>query len=179
MAGKLGLELRTVEGFTRQGGGALGADRKVIEAVFSDEVLQERQNSPAINVGDESVVVLRVTDHKAPAQRPLEEVRAEVEAGLRAEAASKAAAEAARDAVAKLTSGRSIVEVATGLPNSQLSIVSSLSRNDEGVPPELHPGHLQGGCTCGRPDGRRQRDTGHRRRGGVRGARGSPGFAAR
>jgi peptidyl-prolyl cis-trans isomerase D len=137
VASKLGLELRTVEGFTRQGGGALGADRKIIEAVFSDEVLQERQNSPALNLGEESVVVLRVTDHKAPAQRPLEEVRADVEAGLRAEAASTAAAEAARDAVAKLTSGSSMVDVAKGLPNAQLSGVSSLSRNAEGVPPEL------------------------------------------
>jgi len=76
VATKLGLELRTVEGFTRQGGGALGADRKVIDAVFSDDVLKDRQNSPAVNVGEESVVVLRVTEHKTPAQRPLEEVRA-------------------------------------------------------------------------------------------------------
>ena len=137
VASKLRLELRTVQGFTRQGGGALGADRKIVEAVFSDEVLQERHNSPALNLGEESVVVLRVTDHKTPAQRPLEEVRSEVEAGLRAEAASKAAAEAARDAVAKLTSGSSMVDVARDLPDVQLSGVSSLSRNAEGVPPEL------------------------------------------
>ena len=33
---KLGMTVQTVEGFTRQGGGALGNDRKVIEAAFSN-----------------------------------------------------------------------------------------------------------------------------------------------
>jgi peptidyl-prolyl cis-trans isomerase D len=137
VATKLGLELRTVEGFTRQGGGALGADRKVIDAVFSDDVLKDRQNSPAVNVGEESVVVLRVTEHKTPAQRPLEEVRAEVEGSLRAEAASQAAAEAARDAAARLAAGSSLVDVAKGLPAVQLTGVMTLSRNAESIPPEL------------------------------------------
>ena len=137
VAKKLGLELRSVEGFTRQGGGAFGAERKVIDAAFSDEVLQERQNSPAISLGEESVVVLRVTEHKTPIQRPLEEVRAEVEGSLRAEAASKAAADAAREAIARLSSGSALVDVAKGLPDAQLSGVMTLSRNAESIPPAL------------------------------------------
>ncbi len=50
VAKKQGLTLQTVEGYTRQGGGPFADNRKVIDAVFSDEVLQERQNSPAVNV---------------------------------------------------------------------------------------------------------------------------------
>ena len=64
VAKKLGMTMQTVEGFTRQGGGALGNDSKVIDAAFSNEVLQERQNSPPVQIGEDSVVVLRVTDHK-------------------------------------------------------------------------------------------------------------------
>jgi peptidyl-prolyl cis-trans isomerase D len=137
VAAKLGLELRSIAGFTRQGGGALGVDRKVIDAVFSDEVLQERRNSPAIAIGDETVVVVRVTDHKPPAQRPLDEVRTEVEAGLRAEAASKAAAEAAREAAAKVAAGSTLADVARELPGAQLGTVMTLARNAESVPQEL------------------------------------------
>ena len=56
VAGKLGLTVQSVDGFTRQGGSPFGAEQKVIDAAFSDEVLQERQNSPAISLGEESVV---------------------------------------------------------------------------------------------------------------------------
>lgn len=136
VAGKLGLELRTVAGFTRQGGGALGNDRKVIEAAFSDEVLQERHNSPAISVGEETVVVLRATDHKTPAQRPLEEVRADIEATLRNEAASMAAEAAAQAAAAQLAGGATFAEVASGL-EAQPTGTMTLSRNAEAMPPEL------------------------------------------
>ncbi|HET9694800.1 MAG TPA: SurA N-terminal domain-containing protein, partial [Steroidobacteraceae bacterium] len=95
VAKKLGMTVQTVENFTRQGGGALGSDRKVIEAAFSEDVLQERQNSPPVQLGDESVVVLRVTDHKPAQQQPLEAVRDQITARLREEGARKAAEEVA------------------------------------------------------------------------------------
>lgn len=136
VAKKFGLELRTVEGFTRQGGGALGAERKVIDAVFSDEVLVERQNSPALSLGDERVVVLRVTDHKTPEQRPLDEVRGEIEAALRNDAAAAAAATAAKAAADKLAAGGALTEVAQEF-NGQPTGVMTLNRNAEGLPEEL------------------------------------------
>jgi len=136
VAQKLGLELRTVEGFTRQGGGALGADRKLIDAVFSDEVLVERQNSPALNLGEESVVVVRVTDHKTPAQRPLEDVRGEIEAALRNEAAGKAAEAAAGAAAEKLAAGADLAEVAQSVSGQPTGLLT-LTRTAEGLPPEM------------------------------------------
>ncbi len=136
VAQKFGLELRTVEGFTRQGGGALGADRKVIDAAFSDEVLVERQNSPALDLGEESVVVLRVTDHKTPAPRALEEVRGEIEAALRNDAAGKATEAAARAAAAKLASGAAVLDVAREFKGQPTDLVT-LSRDAEVLPAEL------------------------------------------
>jgi peptidyl-prolyl cis-trans isomerase D len=136
VAKKLGLPLQTIDGYTRQGGGAFGADRKVIDAVFSDEVLQERQNSPAINVGEERVVVLRVTDHKPATQRPLEEVRADIEQSLRLQAAREAAAAAAGVQALRLGEGAAIGELAQGV-GAQPTGVASLSRTAEGVEPAL------------------------------------------
>jgi peptidyl-prolyl cis-trans isomerase D len=114
VARKLGLPLQTVEGYTRQGGGALGNDRKVIDAAFSDEVLQERQNSQPIQLGDESVVVLRVTDHKPPQQRSLDEVRDEITARLREDGARKAAADAAAALAKRVEAGEPFATVAAG-----------------------------------------------------------------
>jgi len=102
---KLGLPVQAVEGYTRKGGGPFGAEPKVIDAVFSDDVLQQRQNSPAINLGDDKVVVVRVTDHQTPRQRPLAEVQADVEAKLRTEATRKAAAAAGQAVVARVGAG--------------------------------------------------------------------------
>jgi peptidyl-prolyl cis-trans isomerase D len=109
---KLGLPVQTIEGYTRKGGGPFGTDSKVIEAVFSDDVLQQRQNSAAINIGDDKVVVLRVTDHKTPQLRPLAEVQPEVEAKLRNEAARKAAEAAAQGVVAKVGAGEALAAAA-------------------------------------------------------------------
>jgi peptidyl-prolyl cis-trans isomerase D len=136
VAGKLGLTVQSVAGFTRQGGGPFGAEQKVIDAAFSEEVLQERQNSPAISLGEESVVVLRVTDHQPPAQRPLEEARTEIEAALRNEAARQAAEAAARAAVKRLVAGGSLSAIATEL-GAQPTGPTTFSRGDEAIPVEL------------------------------------------
>jgi len=136
VAGKLGLTVQSVAGFTRQGGDPFGAEQKVIDAAFSDEVLQARQNSPAISLGEESVVVLRVTDHQPPAQRPLEDVRSDIEATLRTEAARQAAEAAARTAVERLAAGGSLSAVAAEL-GAQPAGPTTFSRGDEAIPLEL------------------------------------------
>jgi peptidyl-prolyl cis-trans isomerase D len=82
------------------------------------------------------VVVLRVTDHKTPAQRSLDDVRGEIEASLRSEAAGKAAAEAAKAAAAKLAAGSPLSDVAKEI-NAQPTGVMTISRNAEALPPEL------------------------------------------
>jgi peptidyl-prolyl cis-trans isomerase D len=135
-AKKLGLQVQTVEGYTRQGGGPFGADRKVIETVFSDDVLQDRQNSPAINVGDDSAVVLRVTDYKPATQQTLDAVRAQIESGLQAEAAQKAAEAAAKADAARIAAGTSLADVAKGLGLAPAGAVT-LSRTATEVPPPL------------------------------------------
>lgn len=137
VANKLGLPLQTVAGYTRKGGGPFGSDAKVIETVFSDEVLQERRNSPAISIGEGSVVVLRVTDHKPAVQRPLDEVRADIEVTLRGQAARKAAEAAAKDVAAKVAGGAESFAAATRALGLQPSGTITVSRKAAGVAPEL------------------------------------------
>jgi len=136
VAQRLGLETRVVDAFTRQGGGPFGADRKLIDAAFSDEVLVERQNSPAINVGEDSVVVLRVTEHRPPVQRPLEEVQGEIEQTLRAQRARDAAVAAAKAAAARVNSGETWAEVTQSLGQQPMG-GRTVTRTEEALPPEL------------------------------------------
>jgi peptidyl-prolyl cis-trans isomerase D len=137
VATKLALPLQSVEGFTRQGGGPFGAEAKVIEAAFSDEVLQDRRNSPAISLGEESVVVLRVGDHQPAVQRPLDEVRESIEGTLREQAARKAAEAAATAAAAKVAAGSESLADATQALGVQPAGTMSVSRNAEDVAPAL------------------------------------------
>ena len=133
---KLGLPVQTVEAYTRDGGGPFGKDRKVIDAVFSDDVLQQRQNSPAINVGEDKVVVLRVTDHKTPQQRPLSDVQAEIEAKLSNEGARKAAEAAAQAVVAKVAAGE-VLSTAAGAGVQVVPKQSMGRAGTDSVAPEI------------------------------------------
>jgi peptidyl-prolyl cis-trans isomerase D len=105
VAKKMNLQLHEVKGFTREGGGELGADPEVIKAAFSDDVLERRQNSPVVAVGEDKAVVLRVAAHKPAEPRPLAEVRTQIESRLRAQAARDAAAAKGAEAVARLQKG--------------------------------------------------------------------------
>jgi peptidyl-prolyl cis-trans isomerase D len=104
---KMNLPVKEIKGFTREGGGEFGADPEVIKAAFSDDVLERRQNSPIIAVGEDKAVVLRVVAHKPAEPRPLAEVRSQIENRLRSQAARDAAAAKGADAVARLQKGES------------------------------------------------------------------------
>jgi len=138
VAQKTGLQLGTVEGFTRSGGGPFGPERKVIEAAFSRDVLDDGQNSPALSLGDDRVVVLRVTDHQLPEQRSLDSVREAIEGELGLQAALEAAEAEGRALVARLENGETLAQVAESLglaTNGRASV-----RRTAALPPELVSG---------------------------------------
>jgi peptidyl-prolyl cis-trans isomerase D len=105
VAKKMNLQLHEIKGFTREGGGELGAEPDVIKAAFSEDVLERRQNSSVIAVGEDKAVVLRVAAHKPAEPRPLAEVRSQIENRLRTQAARDAAAAKGAEAVARLQKG--------------------------------------------------------------------------
>jgi len=136
VARKLKLPLSTVDSFTRSGGGPFGAERKIIDAAFSNEVLVDRQNSEPVSLGEDRVVVLRVTAHTESRQQTLGEVRHAVEAEVRVEAARKAAIAAVDAALARLGDGTPWPEVVQGLGLTAAGQVTVERRSSE-YPPEL------------------------------------------
>ena len=115
VARKAGLTVHEIPNFSRtDGGGALGKSPAVIEAAFSQDVLDGRLSS-IVEVEKGRGVVLRATDHKLPQQKPLEAVRTEVVAAWKKQRGAELAAAAAADAVKRLTAGESWDSVAKSL----------------------------------------------------------------
>src|ERR1019366_1896021 len=78
VARKAGLTVQDIPDFRRaDGGGELGKSAAVLDAAFSQDVL-DGHLSPIVEVEKGRGVVLRATDHKLPQQKPLEAVRTEV-----------------------------------------------------------------------------------------------------
>ena len=103
---KAGLPVTEVPVFSRiDGGGALGKVPAVIDAAFSQDVLDGKL-SPIVEVEKGRGVVLRATDHKLPQQKPLDAVRSDVVAAWKKERGIALAAAAAA-AIQRLDSGES------------------------------------------------------------------------
>ena len=136
VARKAGLTVLQVPGFSRlDGGGALGKVPAVIDAAFSQDVLDGRL-SQIIEVSKGRGVVLRATDHQLPQQKPLEAVRPEVLAAWKKERGQQLAASAAADAVKRLTAGESWEGVAKGL-GVAATAPKFVARADQAVPMEI------------------------------------------
>lgn len=113
VAKEFNLPLTTIPGFTRQGGGGLGADPSAIEAAFSEDVIERGQNSALVTIGEDRAVVLRVTNHRPAEPKPIAEVHSQIEAELRTAAAREAAQKKGADVLAKLQQGAAWSEVVT------------------------------------------------------------------
>jgi len=130
------LELKQVDEFTRNGGGDLGFDPNLVDITYSLEVLEDGENSPVITLDDGRAVVVRVTEHRPPTTRPLEEVADGIRAELEREDALAIGALKVADKVARLNNGEAagLVLADTGL---SFATQEGLRRGDDSVPPEL------------------------------------------
>ena len=84
----LNLKVQTSAAFGREGGEGITANRSVVQAAFSEEVLEEAANSTAIELDPETTVVLRVKEHRKPEQLPLEAVASNIREHLAKEKAT-------------------------------------------------------------------------------------------
>lgn len=110
---QLGLPVQSVEGVTRNQGPAPFDTPALRDAVFSDDVLNSGFNSPVVETGDDSAVVVRVTERYPPAPIPLEEVAEDIRYEIETERARALAEEAHADALQRLKEGAGTAEVAS------------------------------------------------------------------
>ncbi len=111
-AEQLELTIKHSDYFARSGGAGIAAEPKVSAAAFSEDVLARGNNSETIELSENHLVVLRISDHKPEALRPFEEVQATIESTLKREKAQAIALEEAKVLFAKLQAGDEPAEVA-------------------------------------------------------------------
>ncbi len=112
IAEALGLRLQQVDNITSDGGPGIFAEDELRDAVFASDVLNDGNNTAAVEYGDSRAVVARVRTHHPQQQRTLEDARPQIEALLVERAARQALTEASVDAKARIQAGESVAEVA-------------------------------------------------------------------
>ncbi|WP_053149692.1 SurA N-terminal domain-containing protein [Pseudomonas sp. P97.38] len=131
----LKLTVHTSAPFGREGGEGIAANRAVVTAAFSPEVLEEGANSTAIELDPETVVVLRAKEHRKPEQLPLESVAGPIRAQLAKEHASAAAKAKADELIANLRDGRAALD--KPVDGQAWKVTEAANRNQEGIDPAV------------------------------------------
>ncbi|MFG3452901.1 SurA N-terminal domain-containing protein [Stutzerimonas stutzeri] len=130
-AQELGLSVQTTEAFGREGGAdGIAANRQVIQAAFSDEVLIDGANSSVIELDPDTVVAVRVKEHLQPEVLPFDEVKDDIIAQLKRSKATEQAQEAGEQLIASLREGG-------GETDREWQAVEAAARNQEGVEPAV------------------------------------------
>lgn len=131
----LKLTVHTSAPFGREGGEGIAANRAVIAAAFSPEVLDDGANSSVIELDPETVVVLRAKEHRKPEQLPLESVEAAIRTQLAKEHASEAAKTRADELIASLREGKT--PLAKPVDGQNWKVVEAATRSQEGIDPAV------------------------------------------
>lgn len=134
-AADLKLTVHTSKPFGREGGEGVAANRAVVTAAFSTEVIDEGANSTAIELDPETVIVLRSKEHLKPAQLPLESVNTAIRTQLTKEHASAAAKTKAEKLIADLRDGKAPLDKAVDGQNWKAT--EAATRGQEGVDPAV------------------------------------------
>ncbi|WP_212631633.1 SurA N-terminal domain-containing protein [Pseudomonas sp. KB-10] len=129
-AQELGLEIKISEAFGREGGATgITANRQVLQAAFSPEVLEDGTNSSTIELDPSNVVVVRVKEHNKPEQLPLEQVAESIRGHLQQERAAAAAKAEGEKQLAAAQAGESA--------GADWQVHEAATRSQDGLEPKV------------------------------------------
>jgi len=108
VAKKFGLEVQTSDWLSRESGAKYFKDSvKLMNMVFSDEVLKEKRNTEAVEVSPNNLIAARVVEYKPETPKTFEKIKESLEAVLKLEKALAKAEEVGKATLAKLEAGES------------------------------------------------------------------------
>lgn len=118
------------------GGAPLGTAQPIQDIVFGDSALQPGHIGGPALVGEDRLVLVKVTEHRKPQPKPLAQVRDGIVAAIKKDRGSQAALKAAQDGEAKLQAGTSFDDV-----THQLGVSAEparfVGRTDSTLPAQL------------------------------------------
>lgn len=110
-ATQLNLEIKKTALFTKAQGEDIAAEEKIRSVAFSDEVLNGTNSTP-IEFATDHLVVLRLLEHKAAENKPLEQVKPEIVKAVQIEQAQQRVIETAKAIKTQLLAGETLAKVA-------------------------------------------------------------------
>lgn len=112
-ANDTGLKIRTSGWLERKGGTGVLANPDVVNAAFSAQVRQSKQNSDVIEAGRNTLVAIRMKDDRPAKPKPLAAVRSEVKAALLQQKSQNAARNIGEEILQKARTGESLSKLAS------------------------------------------------------------------
>ncbi|MCP3852379.1 MAG: hypothetical protein GY694_19420 [Gammaproteobacteria bacterium] len=112
IATELNMKIQESELMSNAGGKGIFSNPKLLNIAFGENVLEEGNNSDLIELGDDHVVVIRVTERNPANSKPLDEVKEQILKRLKSDLVTAKAQEKATELVQKLTDGASLEELA-------------------------------------------------------------------
>ena len=132
----LGLQVQVVKGVTRQGGPAPFDHPGLVKALFSDDVLNNGNNTDVIQLGDNDVVVARVRKHFPPKEMPLSAVRDKIRGWLHDDQLNAALKKKADDLIDQAKKGQTLAQVAQSV-GGQWQDHDKVTRNNGKIDPKV------------------------------------------
>jgi peptidyl-prolyl cis-trans isomerase D len=112
-ADALGLEVKTSDWLTKEGGPGIGQNEMVVDAAFKEDVLESGNNSEPVELGDNDLVVLRILEHQPAEKQPIESVKDKVTAEVRDTKARELISARGDSLLKELRSGTSLADIAS------------------------------------------------------------------
>ena len=130
----LDINIKSTDWITGPGQQGLAAFPNVIKAAFSDEVLNQGENSPLLELEDGHVAVIRVSDHQVSEVQPLETVADTIKSLLKNKKAAEALLSLGESTLTELQNGAVEIDQAAKQLNVVLESPGALLRDDNSVP---------------------------------------------
>jgi peptidyl-prolyl cis-trans isomerase D len=108
----VGIEIQQSDFFSRDSASDLFAEPKVLSASFNEEAIKSGQNSEAIELNNNHLVVLKVLEYLPAEKKSLEAVKELITLKLKSEQASKLQREKGQEMLEQLKQGSALSEVA-------------------------------------------------------------------
>ncbi len=112
VAAELAMTIKESELMSRSGSDGIFNNEKLLNAAFSESVLEEGNNSDLIELGDDHVVIVRIIERIPANIKPLDEVKDKIQTRLKQDGITIKAQQKANELIEELAAGKSIADVA-------------------------------------------------------------------
>jgi len=131
-AEEVGIEIQESDSFSRNSAAGILAEPKVLAASFDKKAIKSGENSEAIELNNNHLLVLQVLEHFPAEKKPLEAVREQVAQILKTEQASKRQREKGQKILQQLEQGLDLSQVAEAL-EFEWSQAEGVTRDDVSI----------------------------------------------